>query len=77
MGVQQRIARPADAVGEPNRQEPLALHMLGTMAAGAGADLAVEVGDGGAHAGLMRRGDRAAGGLVPEGVQHRHVLVRS
>jgi len=37
--------------------------MLGTMPPRPGADLLVEVGDGGAHAGLVRRRDLAAGGL--------------
>jgi hypothetical protein len=75
--VQQRIAGPRGAVGEPHRQQARPLHMLGTMPPGAGANLAVEVGDRSAHPGLMRLRHLTAGGLVSEGVQDRHVLVRS
>jgi hypothetical protein len=77
IGVQQRIPRAARAVGEADRQQPRPLHMVGTMPPGARADLLIEVGDGGAHAGLVRLGDRRAGALITKGVEDRHVLVRA
>jgi hypothetical protein len=44
--------------------------MLGPVAARAGANLAVQVGDRGAYTRLVCRGDLAAGGLVPQGIEH-------
>jgi hypothetical protein len=77
VGVQQRILSPADPVGEPDRQQPRPTNMLRPTPTPAGPDLPIQVRDRGLDPALVRLPRRPAGTVVPEGIQHRHVLDRA
>jgi hypothetical protein len=76
MGMQQRIALPGRPMVEPDRQQPLAGHVLDTAMAAAGAQVLVQVADRLADTGVMRRQDRPASGRVTQAVEDRDALGR-
>jgi hypothetical protein len=74
VGVQQRIAFSGRPVVEPDRQQPLAGHVLMAGVAAAGPDVGVQVADSLADAGVVGIQDRPAGGRIPEAVEDGHAL---
>ena len=77
MSVQQRVAFSGCPVVEPDRQQPLAGHMLDTTVSAAGAQVAVQVGDRLGQPGMMGRQYRPAGRRVTEAVEDRDALGRA
>jgi hypothetical protein len=69
MSVQQRVTFAAGAVVEPDRQQPLSVHMLMSAMAAAGPEVVVQVGGGFGHADVVGGQHRPAGRRIPEAVE--------
>jgi hypothetical protein len=68
VGVQQRVSLPAGAVVEPDRQQPLAGHVLDAAVATPSAKVSVQVGDRLADTGMVGVQHRLAGSRVAQAV---------
>jgi hypothetical protein len=76
MGMQQRVALPGRPVVEPDRQQPLAGHVLDTTVATAGPQVLVQVADRLGQPSMMGGQHGPAGGRFTEAVEDRDAFGR-